>query len=77
MIALIYGIFIQGNQLNICDGPDLICCNRMLEKNLSQLSVKQYRRAFLSRNLLPIKTNLINYAYNFDSMTYLNINFYY
>lgn len=53
--------------MEICDSPDAICCNEMLEKKLSQLALKQYKRAFVDKHLLPLKTNLINYAYNFDS----------
>ena len=51
----------------MCVSSDAICCNDMLEKNLSELALKQYKKAFMYKYLLPLKTNLINYAYNFDS----------
>ena len=59
--------FKLGNELEMCDKSEGICCNRMLERNLSLLSLRQYRKMFLSKSLLPLRTNLINYVYNFDS----------
>ncbi|CAF0836746.1 unnamed protein product [Brachionus calyciflorus] len=60
--------FIKEEKLKICDFPQSTCCNQAIEQRLVYIATKNIYKTQLLKQFSPIRTSLIDFASNFDTI---------